>query len=158
MFSSVLYDNIIPLDLSCLIHNGIHLVRHKHWVFDLDIQNMDDTDYKRVHAIQDYKCRNCLFHQYFGTFHEHSFYKNKIQTFCVCKYTVNSPKSSKLYWHLSRRKSIRSYFECAYKTNMHIANYCRLNLANNIELNPGPDNRLYVVDSSKRIAAPYIKK
>ena len=47
---------------------------------------------------------------------------------------------------------------CAYKTNMHIANYCRLNLSNDIELNPGPDNRLYVADSSKTISAPYIVK
>ena len=47
---------------------------------------------------------------------------------------------------------------CAYKTNMHIANYCRLNPANDIEVNPGPDNRLYVADSSKTISAPYIVK
>ena len=47
---------------------------------------------------------------------------------------------------------------CAYKTYTHLANCCKLKLANDIELNPGPDNRLDVVDSSKTISAPYIVK
>jgi len=43
---------------------------------------------------------------------------------------------------------------CTYKTYTHLANCCKLKLANDIELNPGPNNRLYI-DSSKTISAPY---
>ena len=97
---------------------------------------------------------------------------------CMCSST---PRSSKMYCYIkvrklklelksseTLRKSILKFksrtgrycslfscnrVTCLYKSQTHVANYCKLKLSTDIEKNPGP--RPMYVDPSKTIAAPY---
>ena len=97
---------------------------------------------------------------------------------CMCSST---PWSSKMYCYIkvrklklelksseTLRKSILKFksqtvrycslfscnrVTCLYKSQTHVANYCKLKLSTDIEKNPGP--RPMYVDPSKTIAAPY---